>query len=128
MREARDEGGPGDGLAALSGSDPALLGVDAPRDGFCVLRHGEAVVTLSGQGDLHVGDRPATDRILRAAFAELQALLLRARDPLGRPRRLVVSSVRSAGDARPAAGSALAPLLEGLGFTRDGSAYSWRAL
>ena len=39
MREARDEGDPSDGLAALAGSDPALLGLETPREGFCVLRH-----------------------------------------------------------------------------------------
>ena len=86
MREARDEAEPEEGLAAMTGSDPALVGLGAPRDGWCVLRRG--------------------------------------RDPLGRPRRLVVGTVAG----REAAGSPLATLLEGLGFTRDGPAWSWRAL
>ncbi|HEX5855707.1 MAG TPA: hypothetical protein VFZ57_08805, partial [Thermoanaerobaculia bacterium] len=58
------------------------------------------------------------DRTLGAALAALQDLLQRARDPLGRPRRLRLA----------AAGSPLAPLLESLGFARDGGAYIWRAL
>ncbi len=128
MREARDEGDPADGLAALAGSDPALLGLETPREGHCVLRHGAPVLVLSGSGELDLGESPASDRVLRAGFAELQALLRRARDPLGRPRRLVVSTVTSAGLSRPAAGSPLAPLFEALGFTRDGTAYAWRAL
>ncbi|MBK9089325.1 MAG: hypothetical protein IPL90_09880 [Holophagales bacterium] len=128
MREARDEGEPGDGLAALAGSDPALLGLETPREGYCVLRHGAPVLTCSAQGELDLGETPASDRVLRAAFTELQGLLRRARDPLGRPRRLVVATVSSAGSPRPAAGSPLAPLFEALGFTRDGTAYAWRAL
>lgn len=128
MREARDEGEPEDGLAALAGSDPVLVGLQAPRDGYCVLRHGAPVLVLPGSGELGLGDTPASDRVLRAALTELQALLRRARDPLGRPRRLVVETVISAGSLRPAAGSPLAPLFEALGFTRDGAAYAWRAL
>ena len=128
MREARDEGEPGDGLAALAGVDPVLVGYASPRDGWCVLRHGAPVLALSGAGELELGAAPAPDRVLRSALAELQALLLRARDPLGRPRRLVAATVASAGASRPAAGSPIGPLLEGLGFTRDGTGYSWRAL
>ena len=128
MREARDEGEPEAGLAALAGSDPVLLGLQAPRDGYCVLRHGAPVLVLPGSGGLGLGEAPASDRVLRAALTELQALLRRARDPLGRPRRLVVETITSAGSSRPAAGSPLAPLLEALGFTRDGAAYAWRAL
>jgi ATP-dependent Lhr-like helicase len=127
-REDRDEGEPGDGLAALAGSDPALLGLDTPREGFCVLRHGAPVLSLAGTGELGFGETAASDRVLRAALTELQGLLRRARDPLGRPRRLVVATVATAGSSRPAAGSPLAPLLEALGFTRDGTSYSWRAL
>ncbi len=127
-REAPEEGDPADGLAALAGADPVLVGLAAPRDGFCVLRHGVPVLSLSGAGELEISGAAPADRVLRAALAELQALLRRARDPLGRPRRLVAATVRSAGAPRPAGGSPLAPLLEGLGFTRDGSAYSWRAL
>ena len=123
MREARDEAEPEEGLAAVAGSDPVLLGLDAPRDGWCVLRRGEAVVTLSGGGDLVVG-KDAADRAVKAAVRELQGLLRRGRDPLGRPRRLVVAAVAG----REAAGSPFSTLLEGLGFTRDGPAYSWRAL
>jgi hypothetical protein len=128
MREARDEGGPEDGLAALAGSDPVLLGLETPREGHCVLRHGAPILRLSGSGELGLGESPASDRVLRAGLAELQALLRRARDPLGRPRRLVVETITSAGSSRPAAGSPLAPLFEALGFARDGAAYSWRAL
>jgi hypothetical protein len=127
-REARDDGEPDEGLAALGGADPALLGLGAPREGFQVLRHGAPVLSLSGAGELDLGATPAPDRVLRAGLAELQGLLRKARDPLGRPRRLVVTAVVSAGAFRPAAGAPLAPLLEGLGFTRDGAAYSWRAL
>lgn len=127
-RETRDEGEPDEGLAALSGADPALLGLGAPREGLQVLRHGAPVLSLSGTGELDLGESPAPDRVLRAGLAELQGLLRRARDPLGRPRRLAVATVASGGASRPAAGSPLAPLLEGLGFTRDGAAYSWRAL
>jgi ATP-dependent Lhr-like helicase len=122
-REARDEGDPRDGLAAVAGADPVLVGLDTPREGFCVLRRGTPVATLSGKGELVVS-RDTADRVVRAAIAELQELLRRVRDPLARPRRLVVSSVAG----REAAGSPLAPLLEGLGFTRDGRAYAWRAL
>jgi len=128
MRESRDVGEPAEGLAALAGSDPALLGLDAPRDGFCVLRHGVPVLTLAGTGELDLGAAPSPDRTLRAALGELQGLLLRARDPLGRPRRLAVAAIVSGGASRPAAGAPLAPLLEGLGFARDGTSYSWRAL
>jgi hypothetical protein len=53
---------------------------------------------------------------------------MRGRDPLGRPRRLVVASVLGQGGVRPAAGSPLAPLLERRGFLRDGTGYAWRAL
>lgn len=128
MREAPDEGDPANGLAALAASDPALLGLDTPREGYCVLRHGAPALSCSTQGELDLGASPVSDRVLRASLGELQALLRRARDPLGRPRRLVVATVASAGASRPAAGSPVAPLLEGLGFTRDGTAYSWRAL
>jgi ATP-dependent Lhr-like helicase len=128
MREDRDEGEPEDGLAALAGSDPALLGLDTPREGFCVLRHGAPVLSLAGTGELDLGGTAAADRVLRAAFAELQGLLRRSRDPLGRPRRLVMATVAVSGAPRPAAGSPLAPLFEALGFTRDGTSYSWRAL
>ena len=123
MREARDEGEPGDGLAAIAGSDPVLLELDVPREGFCVLRRGEGLATLSGSGELRVGPG-ATDRSVKAALGELQGLLRRARNPLGRPRQLVVSFVAG----REAASSPLAPLLSVLGFTRDGGAYAWRAL
>ncbi|HYN40421.1 MAG TPA: DEAD/DEAH box helicase [Thermoanaerobaculia bacterium] len=128
MREAPDEGDPADGLAALAVSDPALLGLGTPREGYAVLRHGAPVLTCSAQGELDLGETPASDRVLRAGFTELQGLLRRARDPLGRPRRLVVSTVSSAGSSRPAGGSPFAPLFEALGFTRDGTAYAWRAL
>ena len=128
MREAPDEEDPGVGLAALAASDPALLGLDTARDGYSVLRYGAPVLVLPGSGELDLGESPASDRVLRAGLAELQALLLRARDPLGRPRRLVVKTISSASSTRPAAGSALAPLLEALGFTRDGTSYAWRAL
>jgi ATP-dependent Lhr-like helicase len=128
MRESRDEGDPADGLAALAFSDPALLGLGTPRDGYAVLRHGAPVLTLAGTGELDLGAAPVSDRALRAALGELQGLLLRAHDPLGRPRRLAVATVSVAGAPRPAAGSPLAPLLERLAFTRDGSSYTWRAL
>lgn len=128
MREERDEGEPGDGLAAVAASDPALLGLPRPRDGYVVLRHGAPVLSLSGTGELDLGAAPVSDRVLGAAFGELQRLLRRARDPLGRPRRLVVATVPAEGATRPAAGSPLSPILETLGFTRDATAYSWRAL
>ena len=128
MREAREGGEPEAGLAPLAGCDPALLGLAAPRDGFAVLRHGCLVFSLSGAGELDLGPEPATDRVLAAALAALQALVTRGRDPLGRPRRLVVASVAARGDVRPAAGSPLAPLFERLGFLRDGASYGWRAL
>jgi ATP-dependent helicase Lhr and Lhr-like helicase len=127
-REAPGDGEPDEGLAAFSGADPALLGLGAPREGFQVLRHGAPVLSLSGTGELDLGEAPAPDRVLRAGLAELQGLLRKARDPLGRPRRLVVATVVSGGATRPAAGSPLTPLLEGLALTRDGAAYSWRAL
>ncbi len=96
MREARDEGEPGDGLAALCGSDPALLGVDAPRDGFCVLRHGAAVVTLSGQGDLFrrrpAGDRPRPQGRIRGAAG--------APPPRPRPARAAAKARRLLGPFR----------------------------
>lgn len=128
MRETREEDDAGAGLAALSGADPALVGVDAPRDGWCVLSRGAPVAMLSGAGALDLGGEPAPDRVLRAAFAELQALLRRGRDPLGRPRRLVLANVATGGASRPATGSPIAPLLEAVGFTRDGTGYVWRAL
>ena len=128
MREAREEDDPRADLAALAGTDPALVGLAAPRDGWCVLSRGVPVATLSAAGALDLGKGPAPDRLLRAGLAELQELLKRGRDPLGRPRRLVVETVASGAAPRPAAGSAVAPLLERLGFTRDGTSYSWRAL
>jgi ATP-dependent Lhr-like helicase len=128
MREERDEGDPADGLAALAGSDPALLGLETPREGYFVLRHGAPVLVLSGLAELDLGETAASDRVLRAALTELQGLRRRARDPLGRPRRLVVTTIVAAGSSRPAAGSPLSPLLEALGFTRDGTTYAWRAL
>jgi len=128
MREARDEEDPHAELAALSGADPALVGVEAPRDGWCVLSRGVPVATLSDAGALGLGDEPAPDRVLRTALAELQELLRRGRDPLGRPRRLVVATVATGAAPRPAAGSAVAPLLEAAAFTRDGTGYTWRAL
>ena len=128
MREASEGGAPEEGLSVLAVSDPALVGLGVPREGHCVLRHGAPVLFLSGAGELDLGETLEPDRVLRAGFAELQGLLRRARDPLGRPRRLVVTTIVSGGSSRPAAGSSLAPLLEGLGFTRDGTAYAWRAL
>ncbi|HQN08597.1 MAG TPA: hypothetical protein PK569_13600, partial [Thermoanaerobaculia bacterium] len=128
MREARDEEDPRAELAALAGVDPVLVGVEVPRDGWCVLSRGVPVATLSGAGALDLGGEPAPDRVLRAALAELQELLRRGRDPLGRPRRLVVATVASGAAPRPAAGSAVAPLLEAAAFTRDGTGYAWRAL
>lgn len=128
MREAREEGDAGADLAALSGADPALVGVEAPRDGWCVLSRGAPVATLSGSGALDLGGEPAPDRVFRAALEELQALLRRGRDPLGRPRRLVVATVAAGAAPRPAAGSPIAPLLEKLGFVRDGAEYVWRVL
>ncbi|HMM35808.1 MAG TPA: hypothetical protein PKA62_13865, partial [Thermoanaerobaculia bacterium] len=95
---------------------------------WCVLSRGVPVATLSDAGALGLGDEPAPDRVLRAALAELQELLRRGRDPLGRPRRLVVATVATGAAPRPAAGSAVAPLLEAAAFTRDGTGYTWRAL
>ena len=123
MREAGTRASPADGLAALAGSDPVLLGLDAPRDGYCVLRHGAPVLIALGFG----GARPRRDARVRPrpaapAFAELQALLRRGARP-ARPAAPARRRRRSRPPAssRPAAGSPLAPLFEGLGFTRDGT-------
>ena len=87
------------------------------RDSFLILAAGKPLLRLEADGAFDLD--PATpDRTLRAGIAALQDLLRRARDPLGRPRRLRIA----------APGSPLAPLLEQLGFVRDSGAYVWRAL
>jgi ATP-dependent Lhr-like helicase len=105
-------------LAVAGGGDPVLAGLDPPpeRGSFVVLSAGEPFLRIGADGGFTL--TPGTpDRTLGAALAALQDLLRRARDPIGRPRRLRLA----------AAGSPLAPLLENLGFARDGGAYVWRA-
>lgn len=113
---------PDDGESALAvagGGDPVLAGLEPSpsRDSFVVLSAGEPVLRFGVGGAFTLA--PGTpDRTLRAGLAALQDLLRRARDPLGRPRRLRLA----------APGSPLAPLLEQLGFVRDLGSYVWRAL
>ena len=109
-------------LAVAGAADPVLEGLDA-RDGWIALAGGEVLFSLDGAGAFAPAPS-ATDRALTAALGALQDLLRRSRDPLGRPRRLAVSTV----GGRPAAGAPLAPLLEALGFTRDLGSLVWRAL
>ena len=106
-------------LAVAAGGDPVLAGLEpAPsRDSFVVLSAGAPFLSLAPDGAFVLA--PGTsDRMLRAGISALQDLLRRARDPLGRPRRLRFA----------APGSPLAPLLEQLGFVRDLGAYVWRAM
>ncbi len=120
LRRPRASGG--GVLAAAGAADPVLDGLSL-RGGWAVLEDGEALLTLDGAGALSVAEG-AGDRSVRAALGGLQELLRRARDPLGRPRRLAVSTI----GGRPAAGAPLARLLEDLGFTRDLASLAWRAL
>jgi ATP-dependent Lhr-like helicase len=106
-------------LAVAGGGDPVLAGLDPPpeRGSFVVLSAGEPLLRIGADGGFTL--TPGTpDRTLAAALTALQDLLRKGRDPLGQPRRLRLA----------AAGSPLAPLLEDLGFVRDGGAYVWRAL
>jgi len=106
-------------LAVAGGGDPVLASLEPSpsRDSFVVLSAGEPVLRFGAGGAFTLA--PGTpDRTLRAGLAALQDLLRRARDPLGRPRRLRLA----------APGSPLAPLLEQLGFVRDLGSYVWRAL
>ncbi len=106
-------------FAVAGGGDPVLAGLEPspPRDSFVVLSAGEPVLRLEAGGAFQLA-RGTPDRTLRAGLAALQDLLRKARDPLGRPRRLRLA----------APGSPLAPLLEQLGFVRDLDSYVWRAL
>jgi ATP-dependent Lhr-like helicase len=109
-------------LSVAGASDPVLEGVGA-KDGWVALAHGEMLLSLDGAGALSIAGA-ASDRAVKSALAALQELLRRSRDPLGRPRRLTISSV----NGRPPAGAPLAPVLEALGFSRDLGALVWRAL
>ncbi|MFI5198422.1 MAG: helicase-related protein, partial [Thermoanaerobaculia bacterium] len=105
-------------LTVAGGGDPALAGLDPTpsRDSWIALSHGEPFLRLEADGAFALAPG-VSDRTLRAALAALQDLFRRARDPLGRPRRL-----RFAASLPP-----LAPLLENLGFVRDGGTYVWRS-
>jgi hypothetical protein len=119
-KDRREAGEPA--LAVAAAADPVLDGLDL-RDGWAALAGGETLATLDGAGAFTTtGD--ATDRAVKSAVTALQDLLRRARDPLGRPRTLVVSTV----NGRAAAGAPLAPVLEELGFSRDLGTLVWRAL
>ncbi|HVO52360.1 MAG TPA: hypothetical protein VMV60_15310 [Thermoanaerobaculia bacterium] len=109
-------------LAVAGAADPVLEGLDA-HGGWVALAGGEVLFSLDASGALAPA-ASATDRALTAALGALQDLLRRSRDPLGRPRRLAVSTV----GGRSAAGAPLTPLLESLGFTRDLGSLVWRAL
>jgi ATP-dependent Lhr-like helicase len=114
-------------ILVVSGADPVLAGLAPPpdRDELVALRRGEVVLRLTSQGALALGALDAQDEALRAAFTEMQELKRRARDPVGRPRRLTVAAV----DGAPISGSwRFATLLTSLGFHRDRGAYAWRAL
>ncbi len=105
-------------LTVAGGGDPVLAGLDpAPsRNSWIALSYGEPFLRLEADGAFALAPG-VSDRTLRAALAALQDLFRRARDPLGRPRRL-----RFAASLPP-----LAPLLENLGFVRDGGTYVWRS-
>ena len=120
-RKDRREGGE-PALAVAGASDPVLDSL-AVRDGWVILAGGEVLVTLDGAGAF-TNAEGATDRSVKTAVLVLQDLLRRSRDPLGRPRRLAVSTV----NGRAAAGAPLAPIFEELGFSRDLGAMVWRAL
>ena len=122
LRRVERPSGDEPALAVAGAADPVLEGLDA-RDGWVALAGGEVLFSLDGAGALETA-ATATDRTLRAALGALQDLVRRSRDPLGRPRRLAVSSV----NARPAASAPLAPLLEAIAFTRDLGKLVWRAL
>lgn len=111
-------------LAIASGADPVLAGSGLGRDVLVALDRGAVLFRLDPEGRLVTGDAAPTDRERRAAFEAAMDLKRRARDPLGRPRRLEVATV----DGRAVAGTPLVPLLESLGFSRDGARYAWRAL
>ncbi len=122
LRRVERPSGDEPALAVAGAADPVLEGLDA-REGWVALAGGEALFSLDGAGALGTA-ATATDRALKAGFGALQDLLRRSRDPLGRPRRLAVSTV----NGRPAAGAPLAPLLEALAFTRDLGTLVWRAV
>jgi ATP-dependent Lhr-like helicase len=122
LRRVERPSGDEPALAVAGAADPVLEGLEV-RDGWVALSGGEVFFSLDGAGALETA-ATATDRALKAGLGALQDLLRRSRDPLGRPRRLAVSTV----GGRPAAGAPLAPLLEELAFTRDLGTLVWRAL
>ncbi|MEO6326500.1 MAG: hypothetical protein ABIT01_19065, partial [Thermoanaerobaculia bacterium] len=120
-------------LTVVSGADPILMGTlgegmpDAcplARDELVALRDGALLLRLDPDGTLVLGDPEPSDRMLQSAFSGFQELKRRGRDPLGRPRRLVVSRVGAA----TVTGTRIVPLLEALGFQRDSGNYVYRAL
>jgi ATP-dependent Lhr-like helicase len=126
LRAARESAGRQEpALAIASGSDPALFGLPGPagRDTWTALADGRLLFRLGADGDLVTG-ADTTDRLLKHSISALQDVRRRGRDPLGRPRRLVVARV----NGRAAASSALATMLEAAGFSRDAGSYAWRAL
>ncbi len=123
LRRMREE--PPDALAAVGGADPVLLAIEpAPaRDDLLVLRSGVELLRLTPEGALTLAPE-VPDVTLRAGLGALRDLRKKCRDPLGRPRRLTVATV----NGRSVAASAIAPMLEALGFTRSAGAYAFRAL
>ncbi len=113
-------------LCLVAGADPVLVGLDPPpaHDEWVALAAGRLLFRLSRDGGLTLGAPATSDRSLKAGLRALQELRRRSRDPLGRPRRLVVATV----DGRPVASSPWATLLESLGFSREAGRYVWRAL
>ena len=86
-------GAPGSPLAVVCGADPVLLDLDpAPsRDAWIALAGGDVLLRLEPDGALTTApEATASDLRTRAALTEVQSVLRRARDPLARPRRLVV--------------------------------------
>jgi len=121
----RREGAEREAIAAVSGADPVAIALQPPaqRDELVALSAGAVVCRLEPGGALSTAGEVG-DETLRAALAEMQLLKRRGRDPLARPRRLLIESV----DGAPMVGSRLGPLLEALGFTRERDGYAWRAL
>jgi hypothetical protein len=104
--------------------DPVAFGLETSATTWIAFRRGEAVFELPDSGALRVA-AGVPDSILKDVLSELQGVLKRSRDPLGRPRRVRVTTLS---EGRPIVGTGQAILLESAGFSRDGDGYIWRAL
>jgi ATP-dependent Lhr-like helicase len=111
-------------VSVVCGVDPVAFGLETSATTWIAFRRGEAVFELPDSGALRVA-AGVPDSILKDVLSELQGVLKRSRDPLGRPRRVRVITLS---EGRPIVGTGQAILLESAGFSRDGDGYIWRAL